>query len=249
MKKNNRSRVLGLLLTFAALGLPGQAFAQELVLLQGPGSLGGRVSIKGAYKKPRPHPVYKNRHFCGSQVPNESLLVSDQRGVKNVVVIAKALNGEPVKPLPRVVKLDNQNCSFVPRVQVVSLGSEIVLLNSDPILHDVHAKLGKETLFNVGLPTWRKVTERLDQAGIISIECEVLHTWMSAHIVVTSSQHFTVTNESGEFSIEGLPAGSYKIEFWHERLGRQSVTARVYSGERKEVDFVYEAGKYLGELH
>ncbi len=72
---------------------------------------------------------------------------------------------------------------------------------------------------------------------------------MSAHIVVTSSPYFTVTNESGEFSIEGLPAGSYKIEFWHERLGRQSVTARVYSGERKEVGIVYDAGKYLGELH
>ncbi len=113
--------------------------------------------------------VYKNRDFCGSQVPNESLLVSDQGGVKNVVVIAKALHGEPAKPLPRVVNLDNQNCSFVPRVQVVPLGSEIVLLNSDPILHDVHAKLGTETLFNVGLPTWRKVTEHLDQSGIISI--------------------------------------------------------------------------------
>ena len=70
--------------------------------------------------------------------------------------------------------LDNKQCAFAPHVQVATLGSDLLLKNSDPILHTVHARLGKETLFNVGLPTWRQVTKRLDREGLIKIDCDVL---------------------------------------------------------------------------
>jgi plastocyanin len=91
-------------------------------------------------------------------------------------------------PIPSV--LDNQRCAFAPHVQVVTVGSEVLLKNSDPILHTVHARLGGETLFNVGLPKWRQVTKRLDRAGVVRIDCDVLHTWMSAAIVVSDSPYF-----------------------------------------------------------
>jgi hypothetical protein len=42
-------------------------------------------------------------------------------------------------------------------------------------------------LFNVGLPRWRQVIKSLTRSGIIKIDCDVLHTWMSAAIVVTQS--------------------------------------------------------------
>ena len=62
---------------------------------------------------------------------------------------------------------------------------------------------------------------------------------MSAYIVVTSSPYFAVTNERGEFFIEGVPVGSYEIEIWHERLGRQLRKVAVKEDHSSRVDLVF----------
>ncbi|NIO06941.1 MAG: hypothetical protein GTO40_02715 [Deltaproteobacteria bacterium] len=190
----------------------------------------------GPYKKLEPLPVFKNKEFCGSSVPDESLLVNVDGGIENAVVILHGASNHFEKSSRKIV-LDNKACRFAPHVQVARLGSEVVLRNSDPILHDVHARLNSNTLFNVGLPTWRQVKRRLTKAGIVKIECEVLHTWMSAFIVVTSSPYFAVTGADGRFSIAGVPVGDYELEVWHERLGRQSKTVTILEGLRSEVNF------------
>ncbi len=182
------------------------------------GSVNGTVSVAGAYQRPKPLPVFKNRSFCGSAVPNETLLIGVGGGLRNAVVLLRPLDGKvPIQP--GAVILDNKHCAFTPHVQVTTVGSELLLKNSDPILHTVHARMGRETLFNVGLPRWRQVTKRLDRVGVIRIDCDVLHTWMSAAVVVTDTPYFTVTDEHGLFSIDKLPSGAYEVEIWHERLG------------------------------
>ncbi|HXV83001.1 MAG TPA: carboxypeptidase regulatory-like domain-containing protein [Candidatus Binatia bacterium] len=203
------------------------------------GRIVGGVRLEGHFEKPRPLPVYKNRDFCGAQVPNEGLLVGPQRGLQNVVLIISGARKETRENQQKNLTLDNRNCAFVPHVQIAPVGSEILLLNSDPILHDVHARLGPETLFNEGLPTWRQVKKRLTRTGIITIQCEVLHTWMSAYIVVTASPYFALTDKEGEFVIEGVPAGTHKIEVWHEKLGTQSKTVTVTPGDILRTDFIY----------
>jgi plastocyanin len=147
----------------------------------------------------------------------------------------------PVNP-SRLI-LDNQRCAFTPHIQVVAVGSEVLLKNSDPILHTVHARLGKETLFNVGLPKWRQVTKRLDRAGVVRIDCDVLHTWMSAAIVVSDSPYFAVSDERGWFFIEGLPVGIYDVVVWHERLGTRKQGLRVDDTGLLTMDVVFSAEK------
>jgi hypothetical protein len=144
---------------------------------------------------------------------------------------------------PKKLVLDNQRCAFAPHVQVAPLGSELLLKNSDPILHTVHARLGRETLFNVGLPKWRVVTKRLDRAGVIRIDCDVLHTWMSAAIIVTDSPYFAVTDETGGFSFDAVPAGNYDIEIWHERLGVKTRRLSVTGNGAVSLDVVYALGE------
>ena len=114
-----------------------------------------------------------------------------------------------------------------------------MLKNSDPILHTVHARMGKETLFNVGLPSWRQVTKRLERAGVMRIDCDVLHTWMSAVIVVVTTPHFTVTDNTGSFSLDGLAAGAYDLEVWHERLGINQSRVNLQENGRVALDVVY----------
>ena len=217
----------------------GSLWQQEAGQLQGTSRIVGRVLVAGHFEKPGPLKVFKNRDFCGLQVPNESLLVGPRGGLQNVVVTIPRARGEKIASPSKSLVLDNRNCAFVPHVQVAPIGSEILLLNSDPILHDVHARLGSETLFNVGLPTWRRVTKRLTRTGLIAIQCEVLHTWMSAYILVTSSPYFAVSDEKGEFVIEDVPAGTREIKVWHEKLGTQTRRLAVTRGDTLRVDVVY----------
>lgn len=218
----------------------GFPYTEKTVPPKGAGRIVGRVWIEGPIERPLRLKVYKNRDFCGATVPNESFLVGSRRGLQNAAIILSAASGQKTeRPLMKGLILDNKNCAFVPHIQVAPVGSELLLLNSDPILHDVHARLGSETLFNVGLPTWRQVKKRLTRTGIVTIECDVLHTWMSAYIVVTSSPYFAVTNGEGGFAIDGVPPGTYNVEVWHEKLGSQSRRAIVTAGSTLRVDFIY----------
>jgi plastocyanin len=206
-------------------------------------AVAGRVVIAGAIAPGKPLPVFKNRNFCGRQVANETLIVGRDGGVKNAVVILRALarKDRVMRGLPIPSVLDNQRCAFAPHVQVVTVGSEILLKNSDPMLHTVHARLGGETLFNVGLPKWRQVIKRLDRAGVVRIDCDVLHTWMTAAIVVSDSPYFAVSDETGAFNVDGLPLGEYELEVWHERLGARRQRVRVTENGLISVEIIYSA--------
>jgi hypothetical protein len=244
-KKNKSPLITGFFLVVLAQSFAEAGSRSQLknALLKEVGRIVGRVQVEGHFQKPRPLKVYKNRDFCGPQVSNESLLVSREGGVQNAVVIIPKARDDKSAILPGSLGLDNRNCAFVPHVQIAPVGSELLLLNSDPILHDVHARLGSETLFNEGLPTWRQVKKRLARTGIVTIQCDVLHTWMSAYVVVTASRYFAVTDEKGEFIIEGVPAGIYGIEVWHEKLGRHRKRVSVTEKSTLRIDFVYRLGK------
>lgn len=198
----------------------------------------GQVGVVGPWARARPLKVVKNREFCGTTVPNETLLVSRDGGLQNAVVVLKPVKS-PVAVQPKRIVLDNKNCAFVPHVQAAVVGSEVVLKNSDPILHAVHARIGRQTLFNIGLPRWREVARSLDRTGVLRIDCDVLHTWMSAAIVVTPSPYFAVTDEQANFVIENVPWGSYEAEIWHETLGIRSKRVWVPEKSRLRLDAVY----------
>ena len=202
------------------------------------GGVVGTVWLAGAHEKPARLEVFKNRQFCGSSVPNETFLVNGDGGIQNVAIILQPLD-QRIQAKPAGITLDNRNCAFAPHVQIASLGSELLLKNSDPILHTVHARLGYETLFNVGLPRWRQVTQRLTRGGIIQINCDVLHTWMSAAILVTPSPFFAVTDPQGRFDIGDLPAGEYEMKSWHEKLGTLSRSLIITPGARTTVHIIY----------
>ena len=208
----------------------------------GTAAIQGRVSVSGAQPKLKPLPVFKNRAFCGATVRNETLQIGADGGVGNAVVLLRPL-GRKTAVEPEAIALDNKQCAFTPHVQIARVGSELLLKNSDPILHTVHARMGNETLFNVGLPKWRRVMKRLDRAGVIRINCDVLHTWMSAAIVVTDTPYFALTDKIGDFKLEHLPAGEYDIEVWHERLGARQQRLALSANRTSHVEVIYAREK------
>ena len=210
------------------------------------GSISGQVVFDGQAPPPATLPVHKNRATCGESVPDESLLIDAHGGLKNVVVILDGIHaGKGNSVLPAL--LDNKNCAFVPRVQTLAVGQPLALRNSDFILHNVHARQnGHTTIFNLGLPHWSEKTYRFTQPGHVLVDCDVLHTWMRAHIIVTDHPYTAVTDAAGRFSISHIPAGEYELRLWHERLGEQTRSVSVHTAQETRVRLSYTAERQQG---
>ena len=72
-----------------------------------------------------------------------------------------------------------------------------------------------------------------------AIKCDV-HPWMNAWTAVFDHPYFSVTSNDGSFTIENLPAGTYDVEIWHERLGTQTSSVTVGENASASVDFVMQ---------
>ena len=215
--------------------------AYREITVEDGGSISGHVLFDGQAPPQATLPVHKNRAVCGESVPDESLLVDAYGGLKNVVVVLDGIHagkGNPAFP----GLLDNKNCAFVPRVQTIAVGQTLALRNSDFILHNVHARRnGHKTIFNLGLPYWSEKTYRFMQPGHVLIDCDVLHTWMRAHIIVTDHPYTAVTDATGRFAISHIPVGEYGLRLWHERLGEQTQPVSVRAAQETRVRLTYTA--------
>ena len=73
----------------------------------------------------------------------------------------------------------------------------------------------------------------------VTVKCNI-HPWMTAYYFVMDHPYFAVTNEKGEFKIDGLPAGEYTLAAWHEEFCEQSVVITVGESGSVEAGFSFE---------
>ena len=141
--------------------------------------------------------------------------------------------GAPGTAAPGTGKLDQIKCEFVPHVQALLMGSTLKITSSDPVLHNSHAFFEDgTTAFNIAVPIMgMEISKKLDKAGLLKFRCDAGHTWMSAYVAVLSEPFFAVTDADGNFMIEGVPAGNYELEVWHEWLGTHREPLVVKEGE------------------
>lgn len=205
------------------------------------GDIVGRVTVSGPIPYPRMLAVTKRQDFCGTAVPNLAVQKGPNGGLRNAVVFLRGAGLEKGVGKARPWgTLDNVGCRFVPHVQAVRVGGTLLLSNSDPILHDAHGRVRSRTLFNDGLPTWRRVERPLDETGVLKIVCELHHAWMRAYVVVTPNDYFAVTDAEGRFRIPDVPKGTYELEFWHEKLGKIVRKVHVEKDRDVGVDVVFQ---------
>lgn len=137
---------------------------------------------------------------------------------------------------------DQVGCVYKPHVLGIMVGQELEILNSDPTLHNVHSLSKANTSFNQAMPMkGMKLTKKFDKVETFKVKCEV-HPWMGAYIGVFNHPYFAVTDDNGNYTIKGLPAGEYTIETWHEKYGTQTMKVSVGATDKKTADFKY-AGK------
>jgi plastocyanin len=198
------------------------------------------VRLDGKPPTLSPLQITKYKEVC-KNVPNESVLVGPNQGVRYAVVTLEGISKGKAVEKEAQHELDNIGCRFVPHVQTASVGQFVVIKNSDPILHTAHGYFANgQPHFNVGLYPGRVSRKPLVTPGVLKILCEV-HPWMNAYIVVTEHPYHSVTDAYGEFLISDIPAGNYTLRVWHESLGAEEKPVEVKAGGAHTVNFLLKA--------
>jgi plastocyanin len=214
------------------------------------GSLAGRVVLEGT--APTNAPVKMSADpFCIGQNPNgatfENVIVTNG-GLENVFVYVKDGLGNYYFDAPTdPVKLDQQACRYRPHVLGVRSGQPLQIVNSDATMHNVHALPNANREFNFGQPIQNQANERTFTAKEIMVpfKCDV-HGWMQAFVGVMDNPYFAVTQDGGKFELKNLPAGTYTIEAWHEKLGTQTQKVTVAEKQAAEMTFTFKVPSAAG---
>jgi plastocyanin len=209
------------------------------------GDVGGKVSFdgtapKGARLKMNADPVCMKAHK--EPVVGEEVVVNKNGTLKNVLVYVKDGLGSKKFDTPKEqVEFDQLGCVYTPHVLGIQTGQELVVINSDPTLHNVHSLSKANPAFNVAQPKkGMRLTKKFDKPETFKVKCEV-HTWMGAWISVFSHPYFAVTGNDGTFQLKKLPPGEYTVEAWHEKYGTQTTKVKVAATGSQSVDFRFAA--------
>lgn len=233
------SFVFGVMCSATWINPAAMAEAYKEIDVKDGGTIAGVVKFEGDAPSAKMLKVDKDEQTCGheNKMSEELVINGESKGIKNAVVsLVDIAAGKKAGVM--TATLDQKECLFMPHVVAVSAGASVDLLNSDNVMHNLHSWSIKNPGFNEGVSGGGKMTKKFDLPEVVKITCDV-HKWMSSFIVVKANPYFAVTDENGRFKIENVPAGSYKIEAWQEKLGKRTAEVNVKSNEEAVVDFVY----------
>ena len=224
---------------------PGGAPATAAAGPTGTATVAGSVTYEGEVPNLKPvsmsaDPGCASKHT--GDVPSDVLVLGPNKELANVFVWVSAGLPDATWTAPATaVTIDQNGCMYHPHVAGLMVGQKLTFLNSDGLLHNVHALPQVNQEFNVAMPAERKSADhQFDQAeGMFRVKCDV-HPWMNAFVGVVKHPFFAVTGTDGKFSLANLPAGTYTVEAWHERLKTDPQQVTVTDGGTGSVNFVFK---------
>ena len=188
------------------------------VLLAGllcvPGHRPRRVRSRARSSSPAPVPAQKkidvtiDQYVCGTEKDAGDLLLSPQQGAAGTRWYGSRIRRpSAAAPAPAAkVEMDQNGCVFIPRVVVVPAGGTVDFLNSDRLLHNIHATPKLNVSFNRTQPKSRTIPVTFAKPEIVRINCD-LHSWMVGWVVVAAHPYYAITGADGQFSFDNLPPG------------------------------------------
>jgi hypothetical protein len=205
---------------------PLRGAAYEVVQVTDGGTIKGKVVFQGTVPTKKIIPT-KDSQVCGGIREEPEITVGADKGVQDAVVYLKEVpKGKAWPPLPKKPEIVNHGCRFEPHVQALPVGS-VVIVNSDPVLHNTHGFLGKATVFNVALPVkGQRIEKPVKKPGMMRVECDS-HGWMLGWIFASENPYNAVTAKDGTFTISDVPPGSYTLVAWHEYTGEMEIPVTV----------------------
>lgn len=210
------------------------ANAYDVAPVAGGGTIKGKVTFNGTVPTRTVLPT-KDQQICGQTRKENLITVGPDKGVQDAVVsIPGIAKGKAWPAAGKAPVIDNKDCLFLPRVQVVRQG-KVAVLNSDPVLHNTHGFYDKRTAFNLALPNQGQTIDvDLPRPGIVRIECDS-HGWMLGWVHVVQNPYYAITDASGGFEIKDIPAGKHTITVGQEAISPMTIEVEVKAGQTTEL--------------
>ncbi|MCZ6678771.1 MAG: carboxypeptidase regulatory-like domain-containing protein [Candidatus Poribacteria bacterium] len=188
------------------------------------GTITGVVKYEGDAPEMKKLEITKDQNVCGKTDKfEESLVVGDGNALRDVIVYLIDISEGAGFSEDKSVKyeIDQKGCQFLPHVNLLPVGQQLTMINSDRIMHNIHIFSNTNKAYNkaqgknrrkMRLPKVKKAE------GPVPIKCDV-HGWMQGWIAYIPHPYFAASNEKGEYKIENVPPGTYKLGYWQAACG------------------------------
>lgn len=217
----------------------------EVVKPAGAGTVRGAVTLEGNAPASKRFLINKNKEVCGTGWKEVPVIALTGKAIDEVVVYLKDVAKGKEWPAKGEYVLDNRTCEFHPHVQAMPINQDLIVANSDPVIHNTHAyhsesEKGGITVLNLALPTQgMKVPKKMTRAGVHRVDCDA-HNWMRGWVFVGENPYYAVTAKGGQYQIDGIPPGTYTAVFWQEALGEQTKQVTIEAGKTATLDVVMQ---------
>lgn len=207
-----------------------------LVLVAAPalpaGTIVGTVRAQGApeAKASAGGGAYASRRYKFAERIDYDALRDFVISIDQPVAAARAAPAAPGKVVQR-------DASFEPHVLPIAVGTAVKWPNEDDIYHNVFS-MSETKEFDLGL-YGRERTPLIvfDQVGRVDVFCGI-HTSMHCIILVLPNPYFTMADARGRYVIKDVPAGTYRLKAWQERVPSQVKEVTVPADGEVTVDFM-----------
>lgn len=200
----------------AILLMASNAFAQSIT-----------GTITTTAKGTPPLRVTIDQKVCGSELPDEAIVVDAKGHLANAVVILTGVK----RAITTDAVVTNEKCRFAPRVQLSRPNGNVRTTSKDAVLHTTQALAENgRTIFNVAMPVPNlSLNKPIGPAGTVRLSCNS-HPWMHGWVIVTD-EAAAISGADGRFSIDNVPPGTYELRVWHESLKSAPQKVTVVAGK------------------
>jgi hypothetical protein len=203
------------------------------------GRIKGSVSFDGAAPVDTVvHPAV-DADVCGQTLVDVTVAHHGPR-LQGAVVWLDGVSSGKRMPIVRRYDLTSEGCQLVPRAQSAIVSGTLNVVNADQTSHltrfvmsGTHSVLATilETEAGAVVPSRTVMTA----PGLVEVKDD-RHPWAKAWIAVFDQPYFATTGVSGDFKIDSVPPGRYRVSAWHERFGVLHDSVTVAAGGEAVVE-------------
>ena len=211
----------------------------------------GRVTLEGTPPAAKPIDMsaepYCAKLNSGPVFPQQ-VVTGNSGSLANAVVYIKDFPADYIVDAPgATATLSQRGCMYEPHIIALRTGQTLEIKNEDQATHNVLAMPEQNPKWNRSeTPGAAPIEETFAAPELaIPVRCNV-HPWMKSYVFVFSHPYYAVTGKDGQFELKNLPPGTYTIEAWQEKYGKQDATITVGQKESKPMNFKFSADATTG---